>query len=140
MFSYQMAIMIVLCLLCVNKASFWGAFTLLVAYCIYAPLVIPMPAIYYYSCASSLALFVGIILHKRHKVAAICAYSLPLVNILGFFLWVNYYTPGLYDNISAVILIIQVISLLPKRLLNGFRFYRYNHQHSLVKSSGFNGD
>lgn len=136
MFSYQVIIMIALCLLCLNKASFKGAFVLLIAYCIYAPLIIPMQAIYYYSCATLLALIVGLVLHDRYIVAAICSYSLTMVNVLGFFLWFNYYDPTLYDNMSAIILIIQAVSLLPRELLNGFR---RNNQYSMAKPDSFNG-
>ena len=137
MFNYQIIIMISLCLLCLNEASFKGALVLFISYCIYAQLITPMQAIYYYSCASLLAFIVGLILHRDYIVTAICAYSLTAVNILGFFLWANYYEPTIYDNISSIILIIQALSLLPKGLLNGFR---HNNQHSLVESSDFNGD
>ena len=128
--------MMLLFFLCFNKASFWGAFTLCTAYCIYAPLIVPMPAICLYSCAASLNLIVGVILHKDFRVAAVCAYLLVLVNVGGFLLWVKFYPHALYDNISAIILIIQISSLLPKGLLNGLR---RNVQHPMVKRPFFNG-
>ena len=136
MHTYQMVIMILLCFLCFNKASFWGAFTLYVAYCIYAPFIVPMSSIYYYSCAASLNLIVGVILQRHYLVAAMCAYALVFTNVVGFLLWVKFYPHALYDNISAIILIIQISSLLPKGLLNGLR---RNIQHSMAKSDGFNG-
>ena len=137
MFDYQIAIIITLCFLCFNKASFWGAFTLYVAYCIYAPFVIPMAAIYYYSCAATLNLIVGLILQRCYFVASMCSYSLVVVNVFGFWLWHKGYDPDLYDNISAIILLIQLSSLLPKGLLDGLR--RIN-KHLMVKPPFFNGN
>ena len=132
-----MVIMVLLCFLCFNKASFWGAFTLYTAYCIYASFIVPMPAIYLYSCTALLNLIVGVILQKAFRVAALCAYALVFVNVGGFLLWVKFYPHALYDNISAIILIIQISSLLPKGLLNGLR---RNNQHFMAKFSFFNGD
>ena len=136
MYSYQVFIMIVLCLLCLNKASFYGAFVILTAFCIYSPLIIPMPAMYYYSCAGLLNLIVGLILQKDYNAAATCSYSLVIVNLVGYFIYEKGYDPVLYDNISAIILIIQLSSLLPKGLLNGLG---HSNKHSLVKSDFFNG-
>lgn len=137
MYSYQIAIMMALCLLCFNKASFWGAFTLYVAYCIYSPIIVPMSAIYYYSCAAFLNLIVGIILHIKYKSTAICSYGLVFVNLFGFWLWHASFDPFLYDMMSALILVIQLISLIPKRLLNGFKFRSYS-KRPMVKPDIFN--
>lgn len=137
MHSYQAIIMIVLCLLCLNRASFNGAFVILIAFCIYSPLIIPMPAMYYYSCAGLLNLIVGLVLQKDYNSTAMCSYSLVVVNLVGYFIYEKGYDPVLYDNISAIILIIQLSSLLPKGLLNGFG---HNNKHSMVKPSFFNGD
>ena len=136
MYSYQVIIMIVLCLLCLNKASFYGAFVILTAFCIYSPLIIPMPAMYYYSCAGLLNLIVGLILQKDYTTTATCSYSLVVVNLIGYFIYEKGYDPVLYDNISAIILIIQLSSLLPKGLLNGFG---HNNKHLMVKHPFFNG-
>lgn len=129
--------MVTLCFLCFNKASFWGAFTLYSSYSVYSVFIIPLQDIYYYSCAATLTFIVGLILQRYYFVAAICSYSLVLVNIVGYWLYENYYEPALYDNISAIILLIQLSSLLPKGLLNGLR---RNYKHSLVKPPFFDGD
>ena len=128
--------MLALCFLCLNKASFWGAFTLAIAYCFYASFIIQLPDIYLYFCTASLNFIVGDILRKDYRVAALCAYSLVFVNVIGFLLWVKFYSPALYDNISAIILIIQLSSLLPKGLLNGFG---NNNKRTTAKPPFFNG-
>jgi hypothetical protein len=120
--------------LLLNKASKSDAFVLFVAYSFYQLFIVDLGAIYYYSCTSLLNLSVGLVLHHKNKYAAICSYSLIFVNILGFFLWYQYLPPTIYDNISLVILIIQLITITPKGLLNGFR---YNIQHPNSSSNGF---
>jgi len=130
MFSYQVGIMIALCLLCMNKVSFWGAFILLISYCFYYLLVVPLPDDYYYSCSALTVFLVGLVLQKYYVVAAICSYVLVPVNAVGFLLYDNNYEPTLYDNVCLVILIIQLISLLPKGLLNGLgrnKYFMVNH-------------
>ncbi len=136
MFSYQIFIMILLCFLLLNKASFLGAFIILMAFCVYGMLVIPMQDTHYYSCAALLVFAVGYILHGRYNLAAICSYSLVIANVGGYWLYENYYEPVLYDNICAIILLIQLSSLLPKGLLNGLR---RNNQHTMAKFTFFNG-
>ncbi len=94
-------------------------------------------AITRHSLSSLLNFIVGIILQRDYKAAAICSFSLPVVNIFGYWLYEKGYDPVIYDNICAAILIIQISSLLPKGLLNGLR---RNNQHPMAKFSFFNGD
>lgn len=137
MFTYQVVIMVVLCFLCLDKASFWGAFTVLMAFCLYGLLVIPSPDMYYYSLSSLLNFIVGIVLQRNYRVAAICSFSLPVVNVFGFWLYEAGYDSVIYDNICAIILLIQLSSLLPKGLLNGIR---RNDQYPMAKFGFFNGN
>ena len=74
---------------------------------------------YYYTAMCGVSLVTGLILQDQFKVAALCAYTLVPVNVLGYFLWYRYYPHDLYNAISAILLIIQFISILPKALLNG---------------------
>ena len=137
MFSFQIVIMFTLCSLCFCKASFWGAFTLYISYCVYWAFVIPVSDNYYYPCAALLTLIVGLILQQGYKVAAICSYCLVLVNTAGYIIFELGYKHDIYDNICSIILLIQLSSLLPKGLLNGLR---RNNQHPTTKFSFFNGD
>ena len=98
MYDYQIVIMIILCFLCFNKASFWGAFTLYSAYSVYSVFILPLPGIYYYSCTATAVFVVGLILQKHFFVAAICSYVLVLLNVFGYWLYENNYDPTLYDN------------------------------------------
>jgi len=127
---WQVIIFLLIFLLIFNEASRYDAFILFVAYSFYQLSIVDLDAIYYYSCASLLNLSVGFILHHKNKYAAICSYSLIFVNILGFFLWYQYLPPTIYDNISLVILIIQLITITPKGLLNGLRYYIQHHAPS----------
>jgi len=131
----QLVIFSLITLLLTNEASKSDAFVLFVAYSIYQLYIVDLDAIYYYSCASLLNLCVGLVLHHQNNSAAICSYSLIFVNMLGFFLWYQYLHPLVYDNISLVILIIQLIAIMPKGLLNGIG---RNIQHSASGSNGFN--
>lgn len=118
-----------------DKDSQVSSAILIVAYLFYQAFIVDAPAILFYSYAAFLNLIVGIVLQKRNPYAAICSYSLTLCNVGGFFLWYNYYEPDVYDNISLLILILQTITILPTRLLNGLRT---SIQHIMAKSPIFN--
>ena len=107
------------------------------AYVFYAQFIVYFSDIYYYSCSALLNLVTGIALHSINKRAAICSYLLVLTNVLGFWLWFNYYESVIYDNIALFILAIQAVLVLPKGALNGFRF---NIKHSLAESAFFDSN
>jgi len=69
----QWIIFSIIFLLLFNKASRVDAFILITAYLIYQLFIVDLEAIYYYSCAASLNLIVGLILHTRNKYAAMCS-------------------------------------------------------------------
>lgn len=123
------------------KASSKGAFILLCGYFVYSLLVfIDIPADsynYYYSCASFINLVVGYILQKHNKCAAVCSYALVFINIYGSYLWYQYLPPDNYDNISLVVLLIQLITITPRGLLNGLRRDKVHREHALAKPTSF---
>jgi len=133
----QWIIFSIMCLLLFSrdKDSQFSAVVLIVAYLFYQAFIVSASDIDYYSYTPFLNLIVGIILQKRNPYAAICSYSLVLWSVGGFFLWYNYYEPDMYDNISLLILILQVITILPTRLLNGLRS---SIKHIMAKSPIFN--
>lgn len=118
-----------------DKASSTDAFILIIAYLFYQSFIVGIPFTQYYSYTAFLNLIVGIILQKRNTYAALCSYSLVFCNVMGFLLWYKYYDPDIYDNISLLILILQIITILPKRLLNGLR---NSIEHIVAKSPIFN--
>ncbi len=73
----------------------------------------------YYIVMCFLSLSVGLMLSQRFFVAAMCSYALVLVNLVGYLLWYKHYPHHLYDFLSAIILVIQFIFILPKVILNG---------------------
>jgi len=117
----QWFIVLAIFLLTFNKASKSDAFVLFRAYLIYQFAIVDLPAEAYYSCTAFMNLIVGIILHHRNVSGALCSYSLIFVNCLGFYLWYKYSPPTLYDNISLIILILQLVAITPRGLLNGIR-------------------
>lgn len=126
---------LVIIFLLFNKASSRDAFILFVTYSFYQLYIVDLSAIYYYSCDSLLVLCMGIVLHHRNKPAAICAYLLCIVNVIGFMLWYWYLEPTLYDTLSSLILAIQLITILPRGLADGIRG---TIEHIMVKFVCFN--
>jgi len=129
------AILAVCLLLLINKATREGAFILISAKVIYSLFIIDIDGILYYSLTAALNIAAGIFLQYKYKIAAICAYALIPVNVLGFFLWANYYSPDLYNVISGIIIIIQLIAIVMRLLTHGRT--RDNIQHPLAFLHGF---
>ena len=129
------AILAVCLLLLINKATREGAFILISAKVIYSLFIIDRSATLYYSLVAALNLVAGILLQYKYKIAAFCAYLLVPVNVLGFYLWVNYYSPDLYNVISGIIIIIQLIAISMRLLTHGRT--RDNNQHPLAFPHGF---
>jgi len=73
----------------------------------------------YFMLMMTVSLVVGIFVYGEFKIAGLLSFTLIPVNIIGYLLWYKYYSYDLYQVISAIILIIQFISILPKALLNG---------------------
>ena len=130
----QWIIYLVIVLLLFIRASKYDAFVLFVAFSVYQVFIIPVSDIYYYSCTSLLNLCVGIVLHHRNRLAALCSYSLVLLNLIGFWMWYAMFNPTVYDNISLFILTIQLFAIIPKGLVNGIRHY---FKHTMAHIVGF---
>ena len=137
MHTHKYIIMLVL-FMYFYKASSKGAFIILCGYFVYSLLVIyDIPAesyIYYYSCASLINLVVGYFLHKVNKLAALCSYSLVFINIYGAYIWYQYLPHDNYDNISLVVLLVQLITITPRGLINGLR---RDSKYTVAKPHGF---
>jgi len=114
-----------------DKDSSLFAFILIVHSLFYYSFVVDTPATQYYSYSSYINLILGLYLYSKNKYhAAICSYILVPWDLVGFFAWYQYYDPDYYDNISILIHAIQVITITPKRLLNGLR---NSIQHIMAK-------
>jgi hypothetical protein len=91
----------------------------------------------YYILMGCTTLIVGIAIQYEFKIAAMCSYLLVFVNVIGYYLWYKHYSHDLYEVISAIILITQFLSILPKALFNGIT--RPNDRYSLDGATGFDG-
>lgn len=116
------------------KAPRIGAMVILTELLVYYLFIVDMSAIYYYSCTATLNLSVGLILHSRYKLAAMCAYSLVLTQLYGFYIWYQYVDPISYDIIAGILLTVQAVSLIPKGDRSGIGYY---WQHIMDKPLGF---
>lgn len=128
MISIQLSIFFVIFLLLFNKESRVDAFILFAAYSVYMVFTFYLPAIsedgfYKYSITAGLNLTVGFLLHQRNVHAAICSYTLVIVNLIGFCIWYLHLPLTDYNNFSLAVLIIQLITITPKGLTNGLRRY-----------------
>ena len=132
------AILVICVLLLINKATREGAFIFISAKVIYSLFIIDTSATFYYSLTAALNLISGMFLQYKYKMAAICAFLLVPVNVLGFYLWVNYYPPDLYNVISVIIIVIQLIAISTRLLTHGSS--RDNNQHPLAFVHGFNSN
>lgn len=131
----QWFLFLIITLLLFNGASRSGAFILFVAYCFYEKNIVSLDAVYYYSCSSLLNLIVGLTLYPERSVAAICSYSLVIINVFGYLLWYTGCDPDIYDNIALLILTTQLVFILPKGMINGLRD---DIQYIVAKSPIFN--
>ena len=93
---------------------------------------------YYYMCMAACALITGIFIYDEFKVAAMCSYSLVLVNTFGYLLWYKFYPHDLYNVFSAIMLIIQFLSILPKVKLNGVA--KLNSRRIMAVTTDSDGD
>ena len=137
MHNYQAIILLSLIALIASKASRYGALVILLELSIYYSLISDLSAIYYYSCTATLNLFVGLVLHNRYKLAALCAYALVFANLYGFFIWYQYIDPVSYDIISGILLTAQLLFLLPKGFRDAIRHYAVFSKPSVVQSADF---
>ena len=111
---------------------------LIVANLFYLSFVMDADAVTYYSYSAFVNLVVGVLLQKINKLAAICSYSLVLVNVGCFFLMWNYLEGDVYDNISLLILLLQLITITPARIKDGIRNHIVDLKRRVVKSRFFN--
>lgn len=118
-----------------DKESSLLAFVLIIHSLFYYSFVVNATDIHYYSYSAIINLMLGMYLQTKNKNAAICSYLLVPIDGFGFLLWYGDYYPDIYDNIAILIHSIQLITITPKRLRNGFRD---SIKHFIANSSVFN--
>jgi len=101
------------------KPSRSAAKVILVGYLIYLIFILPIDGPYYYKLAALLNMIIGFILYKEYRIVALLSFSLILVNSVGLVLYNNYYEPTIYDNLSLLIIALQILILIARVTLNG---------------------
>ena len=139
MSAYQYMIIFCYALLLISSPSRRGAVIILSAFLLYYLLVNPLEWKYYYAATALINTVAGFLLCKKYLAASICSFSLILINAYGYMLCYNYQPPDNYDNISLTILIIQLITMLPKGLFNGIYSSGRNGKHTMVRAPDFDG-
>ena len=75
---------------------------------------------YYYLYSATLNTVLGVTLYfLSYKVVGLLSFLLIPVNILGYVLCKNYQEPYLYDNMCAIIILLQILSLIARGLTDG---------------------
>lgn len=111
----------VIFLLLFNKRSSSAATILIITYLLYEVFVVDLAGVYYYSATATLNFVAGCVLCTVNKRAAICSYGLVICNLIGYIMWFTYYEPNLYNSMSLSVLTVQILTILPKGLINGCR-------------------
>lgn len=119
----QWFLLFIITVMLFNKASFFGASILSFSYVFYNHFIVDLSAIYYYSCAALLNLIIGMMLQQSNKQTAILSYLLVPINFFWLLLWYKYQPPLLYDRISLLILVLQVVTLAQKWRFDALRYY-----------------
>ncbi len=113
------------------KTAKYAAVRILGGYALYFAVIVPLPGEYYYHVTALLNLIIGCILFSRYKSVAILSFSLILVNSIGLLLFGFGYAPTLYNSLSLIIILLQIL-LLYIRALNDGNHIRGNWGRALV--------
>lgn len=122
-----------------NKASRKGAFIIFTAFVIYSAFVIGIDWRIYYALSALINLILIFLLIDKYMYAAYCSLSLIFINIYGFILCYNRYSLEPYDDISLFVLVLQLITILPKGAINGLIDSGGNWKRFMVRSVDFDG-
>lgn len=102
------------------KTARYAAASILIGYALYHAAVVPLPGEYYYHVTALLNLIIGCVLFPKYKLVAILSFSLIIVCNLGYMLYESGFEPTLYNDLSLVIIITQIILLYIRALTDGY--------------------
>jgi len=105
-------------LLAINEDTRKACIVFLVSYLIYDNYILPKDGFSYYHLCALLNLFIGLYIINKHFVVGCLSFLLIPTNLIGYFLFVKYYEPTIYDNISLSIISVQIL-ILTVRSLHG---------------------
>ena len=114
--SWHYLFIVLFSLLAISKDTRKACLVFLVSYFLYKYLILPVSGFYYYHLCALLNLIVGLVIIKRNFVVGCLSFSLIPANLLGFFLFMKYYEPTIYDNIALTIILLQLLTLSMRSL------------------------
>ncbi len=103
-------------LLAINRDTRKACVVFLVSYFLYENYIIPLDSFSYYHFCALLNLFIGLLVIKDNFIVGCLSFSLIPVNLFGYFLFIKYYDPTFYDNISLIIISLQILTLTIRSL------------------------
>lgn len=106
-------------ILLLKSKSRQGALIMLLSFFIYEWLVLGISWEYYYALAATLNMALLMVLSRRYIYAAVCSGLLIVINFYGFAVCYSRGSLDFYNNISVVVLFIQLLLIASKGLLNG---------------------
>lgn len=105
--------------LLLSKTTRYASAVILAGYALYFSVIEPLPGQYYYHMTALLNLIIGCILFPRYKLVALLSFALIVVNNIGFLIYDAGYEPTLYNNLSLVIITIQILLLYIRAITDG---------------------
>ncbi len=81
----------------------------------------------YYLASAVMNLAIGCALQYEYKWAAICSYFLVFTDAVGYIVWAKYYSHDLYDTVSVMIMIIQLMFIAMRILTHGRNRYHIKY-------------
>jgi hypothetical protein len=103
-------------LLAISKDTRKACMVFLASYLLYKTLILPVSGFYYYHFCALLNLVIGFAIIKKHFVVGCLSFSLIPTNLFGYFLFMKFYDPTIYDNIALTIISLQLITLAIRSL------------------------
>ena len=87
---------------------------LLVCQLVYIFFIVDLSGDYYYHVTALMNTIIAYILYGRYRVFSLLSFAFIPVCILGHQMYDNYYSPVLYDTLSIIITILQVLLLVAR--------------------------
>lgn len=140
MYIYQYICLAVFGCLLFNKTLRFPAIVFLLGWCFYFIYlgIKPPKDPYYYLVAATIETTIAYLLNNKFRLVSYLGYSLILVNIFGYCLFINEMKPTLYDIIYSIITVSQVLLLISRGLLDGINgSYKYGWAIRFVNFDSF---
>ena len=135
MYIYQYLLFAGFLLLLTSNMTRDAALIFLVGWVVYLVVTIGASNSVYFVASGTIETAIAFYLNKRYRLVSYLGYSLLLVNVFGYFLYVNGISRGLYDLVYAIISVTQFLFLLARAIPNGLN--RLHRKHFVVRAINF---